>query len=203
MALLLTFFVLLVGISNPDSEKFNKAIKSIQDVLGHSAPSNEVLTLSENKSEESFNALAVEVKEVIKDGNLQDVVEVEINEKGLILNIVGGALFKAGSALVQDGIKPLLLEVALMVKKLPYKIIVEGHTDNTKIRGGQFPSNWELSTARASAVVRVMIEEGGVNPARFSVVGYAEYRPLFAHTEENHLKNRRVEIIISREGQSS
>ena len=134
---------------------------------------------------------------------MQDVVEVEVNEKGIVLNIVGGALFKGGRAVVSRGIKPLILEVGLMVKKLPYKIIVEGHTDNTKIKGGRYPSNWELSAARAAAVVRVMSEEAGVDPERFSAVGYAEFRPLYAHTKANRAKNRRVEIIISREGKES
>jgi chemotaxis protein MotB len=203
MALLLTFFVLLFAISSPDPGKFDKAIKSIQDAIGTAAISTEVLNLSEIQSEASFELLGSEVKEIIKEGNLQDAVEVDVNEKGLILNIVGGALFGSGSAKVQKGIKPLLLEVALMVKKLPYKIIVEGHTDNVKARGGTYPSNWELSAARAAAVVRVMVEEGGVDPARFSAVGYAEFQPLHAQTKENRAKNRRVEIIISREGQGS
>ncbi len=203
MALLLTFFVLLVGISNPDPGKFDKAIKSIQDALGAAGISKEMLSLSGKQSEASFESLGREVKEIINEGNLQDVVKVDVNEKGLVLNIVGGALFESGAAAVQKGIKPLLLEVALMVKKLPYKMIVEGHTDNTKVRGGPYPSNWELSAARAAAVVRVMVEEGGVDPARFSAVGYAEFQPLYAQTPQNRAKNRRVEIIISREGQSS
>ncbi len=203
MALLLTFFVLLFAISSPDSEKFDKAIKSIQDALGTAAISAETLNLSAKQSEASFELLGGEVREIIEEGNLQDVVEVDVNEKGLVLNIVGGALFESGSASVQKGIKPLLLEVALMVKKLPYKIIVEGHTDNSKVMGGPYPSNWELSAARAAAVVRVMVEEGGVDPARFSAIGYAEFQPLYAQTKENRVKNRRVEIIISREGQGS
>jgi len=203
MALLLTFFVLLVGISSPDPGKFNKAIKSIQDAIGTSAVSRETLNLSVKQSEASFELLGDEVKKIIEEGDLQDVVDVDVNEEGLVLNITGGALFKSGSASVQKGIKPLLLEVALMVKKLPYKVIVEGHTDNSKVRSGPYPSNWELSAARAAAVVRVMVEEGGVDPARFSAIGYAEFQPLFVQTKENQAKNRRVEIIISREGQSS
>ena len=203
MALLLTFFVLLFAISSSDPGKFDKAIKSIQDAIGSAAISREILDLSGKQSEASFELLGGEVKEIIKEGNLQNAVEVDVNEKGLVLNILGGALFESGSAKVQKGIKPLLLEVALMVKKLPYKIIVEGHTDNVKAKGGAYPSNWELSAARAAAVVRVMVEEGGVEPARFSAVGYAEFQPLYAQTRENRAKNRRVEIIISREGQGS
>lgn len=203
MALLLTFFVLLVGISSPDQSKFDKAIKSIQDAIGSVTFSKADSDLSGGLSKSPFENLSGEVKEIIQEENMQDVIDVKVNEKGLVLNIVGGALFESGSAAVQKGIIPLLLEVAMMVKKLPYKIIVEGHTDNSKVRGGPYPSNWELSAVRAAAVVRVMAEEGGIDPARFSAVGYAEYRPLFSQTEQNRPRNRRVEIIISREGQSS
>ncbi len=204
MALLLTFFVLLIGISSPDPGKFDKAMKSIADSLGAAPVSTETLMVAEKESEASFENLGSQVSDVINEGNMQDVVEVEVNEKGIVLNIVGGALFKAGQARVSKGIKPLILEVGLMVKKLPYKIIVEGHTDNTKSKkGGRYPSNWELSAARAAAVVRVMTEEAGVDPGRFSAIGYAQFRPLYAQTKANRAKNRRVEIIISREGQES
>ncbi|MDP7166739.1 MAG: flagellar motor protein MotB [Nitrospinota bacterium] len=203
MALLLTFFVLLIGISSPDPGKFDQAIKSIADALGAAPVSTETLMVAEKESEASFENLGNQVKEIINEGNMQDVVEVEVNEKGIVLNIVGGALFKSGGARVTKGIKPLILEVGLMVKKLPYKIIVEGHTDSSKTRGGRYPSNWELSAARAAAVVRVMVEVAGVGPERFSAVGYAEFRPLYAQTKANRAKNRRVEIIISREGQGS
>lgn len=192
-----------MGISSPDPTKFTQAIKSIQEALGGIRISKETIVRSQELTEASFEKLRREARKIIKDGNLQDVVDVQVNEKGLIINVLGGALFEPGSANIHKGIKPLLLEVALMVKKLPYKILVEGHTDNTKIKSEKFPSNWELSAARAAAVVRVMVQEGGVEPVRFSAIGYAEHRPLFAHTSRNRDKNRRVEIVISREGQGS
>lgn len=202
MALLLTFFVMLMGISSPDPGKYNKAIKSIQEALGASLASKEQLLVAEKQSEASFENLGSQVSQVIKDGNLQDVVKVEVNEKGVVLNIMGGALFRAGSAKLEKGIQPLLLDVVQTIRKLPYKIIIEGHTDDVPPRGGPYPSNWELSAARAASVVRFMINEGGVGAERFSAVGYAEFRPLYAMTKENRARNRRVEIIISREGVS-
>lgn len=202
MALLLTFFVLLIGISSPDPGKFDKAMKSIADALGAAPVSTETLMVAEKESEASFKNLGSQVKEIINEGNMQDVVQVEITEKGIVLNIVGGALFRSGGARVSRDMKPLLLTVSDMLKKLPYKIIVEGHTDNTPTRSSRYPSNWELSAARAAAVVRVMVE-GGVAADRFSATGYAEFRPLYAQTKANRAKNRRVEIIISREGKAS
>ncbi len=202
MALLLTFFVLLVGVSSPDPGKFDKAIQSIQDALGAAVLTKEKVVERELRVEESFQQIAQDVQEVIDKGSMQDVVEVEVTERGIVLNIVGGALFRAGSAKVGKGIGPLLLGVALIVKKLPFKVLVEGHTDDTQTKGKIYPSNWELSAARAASVVRFMVDQGGLDPARFSATGYAEFRPLHAPTPENRKKNRRVEIVISREGHS-
>lgn len=203
MALLLTFFVLLIGISSPDQGKFDKAMQSIAEALGADpGSSTATLLVAEKASEASFKNLGSQVEEIINEGNLQDIVDVAINERGIVLNIVGGALFRSGGARVSRDMKPLLLTVSDMLKKLPYKIIVEGHTDDTQTKGGRYPSNWELSAARAAAVVRVMAE-GGVAADRFSAIGYAEFRPLYAQTKANRAKNRRVEIIISREGKAS
>jgi len=204
MALLLTFFVLLMGISSPDPGQFDKAIKSIQEALGAAMVSKERFLMSEKQAEASFENLGSQVKELVQEGNLQDVVDVKVTERGIVLNMTGGVLFRAGQIEVEGGFKPFLLELAQMVKKLPYKLLVEGHTDDTKSAGkGVTASNWYLSAARAAAVVRVLVDEGGVAPERFSAVGYAEFRPLFAPTPENRVKNRRVEVIISREGQGS
>ena len=135
MALLLTFFVLLVGVSSPDPGKFDKAIQSIQDALGAAVLTKEKVVERELRVEESFQQIAQDVQEVIDKGSMQDVVEVEVTERGIVLNIVGGALFRAGSAKVEKGIGPLLLGVALIVKKLPFKVLVEGHTDDTQTKG--------------------------------------------------------------------
>ena len=76
---------------------------------------------------------------------------------------------------------------------------MEGHTDDIPTKGGKYPTNWELSTARASAVVRYFLEKMKMDPRRFSAVGYAEYKPRYALIPENRPRNRRVEIIILRE----
>ena len=204
VTLLLTFFILIVAMSSPDKGKIDKAIKSIQGSLGTSGVSAEMAMLSEKKSEASFQNLGSQVKNLVLEGNLQDVVDVKVTERGIVLNMTGGVLFRAGSAAVERGFMPFLLELSQMLKKLPYKVLVEGHTDDSPPpQQSAYPSNWELSAARAASIVRVLTREGGVEPERFSATGYGEFRPLFAATPENRPKNRRVEIIISREGFSS
>jgi len=201
VTLLLTFFILIVSMSSPDKGKIDKAIKSIQGALGTSGVSAEMAMLSEKRSEASFQNLGSQVKNLVLEGNLQDVVDTKVTERGIVLNLAGGVLFRPGSAAVERGFMPFLLELSQMLKKLPYKVMVEGHTDDSPPpQQGGYPSNWELSAARAAAIVRVLTREGGVEPERFSATGYGEFRPLFAPTPENRPKNRRVEVIISREG---
>ena len=201
VTLLLTFFILIVAMSTPDKKKIEQALKSIQGALGTAGVTAEMAMMSEKKSEASFQNLGSQVKNLVLEGNLQDVVDVKITERGIVLNMTGGVLFRAGSAGVERGFMPFLLELAQMLKKLPYKVLVEGHTDDSPPPPqGSYPSNWELSAARAAAIVRVLTREGGVEPERFSATGYGEFRPLFAATPENRVSNRRVEIIISREG---
>lgn len=201
VTLLLTFFILIVAMSTPDKKKIEQALKSIQGALGTAGVTAEMAMMSEKKSEASFQNLGSQVKNLVLEGNLQDVVDVKITERGIVLNMTGGVLFRAGSAGVERGFMPFLLELAQMLKKLPYKVLVEGHTDDSPPPPqGSYPSNWELSAARAAAIVRVLTREGGVEPERFSATGYGEFRPLFAPTPQNRPKNRRVEVIISREG---
>ena len=103
----------------------------------------------------------------------------------------------------QADLKPEALEIldhlAEVLKQIPNPVRVEGHTDNWPINNERFPSNWELSTARATNVVRQLIEEHGLDPSSFRPRGYGEYRPLAPNdTEDNRALNRRVDIVLLR-----
>ncbi|MEK6711843.1 MAG: flagellar motor protein MotB [Nitrospinota bacterium] len=200
VTLMMTFFIMMLAFSSQDKAEVEKAVRSIQGALG-TGYSAEAVAQSEKRAESSFQSLGTMTRQLISDGNLRDVMDVKVTDRGIVLNMAGGVLFRPGSAVVERGFKPFLLEMAQMLKKVPYKLMVEGHTDDVPPppQSG-YPSNWELSAARAAAVVRTLVQEGGVEPERFSATGYGEFRPLFAATPENRPKNRRVEIIISREG---
>ena len=86
-----------------------------------------------------------------------------------------------------------------ILEQFPYKVRIEGHTDNTPINTEKYPSNWELSTARACQVVRYFIEQG-IPPERISAEGFAQYRPIATNkTRKGRAQNRRVEIVYVRE----
>ena len=116
--------------------------------------------------------------------------------RGIVLDLNVRALFHEGDATLQSQAAHTLSEVAKVLQPGDLAIQVEGHTDNVPIRTPQFPSNWELSSARASSVVRLFISEG-VDSKRLTAAGMAENQPLVPNdTPENRAKNRRVTVTI-------
>jgi chemotaxis protein MotB len=119
----------------------------------------------------------------------------------LIINMVDRVLFDSGQAQVKPTGLKVLKQVSDTLKNVPDKQIrIEGHTDNVpigiKLRE-RFPTNWELSTARATSVVRLLIEEGGIDRGNLSAVGYANTRPVASNdTEDGRTANRRIEIVL-------
>jgi chemotaxis protein MotB len=126
----------------------------------------------------------------------QDLVQVTQTEDGIEVEMKSKMLFKSGSAsLARDALK-VIRSVARILRPLPNSIRVEGNTDNVPIKTVSFPSNWELSAARAASVVHLFAKLG-VNPNRMSAIGFGEFRPIADNaTEEGRQKNRRVSLVI-------
>jgi len=120
-------------------------------------------------------------------------------EKKTILSLDSCICFDSGSAELREEVKKTLSKVAIPLRNFPdHSVQVEGHTDNVAIHTPKYPSNWELSTDRAVAVLRYLVDKQGLNPKMFSAVGYGEYRPLASNdTPENRQMNRRVDIVIT------
>lgn len=118
------------------------------------------------------------------------------DSKWLEIKIPASLVFPSGArALLADSV-PMIQRIAEVLRSLPNEIVVQGHTDDEPIRNGQFPSNWELSTSRAAAIVR-LLESEGVDPARMSAQGYAATRPLVPNvSEEDRAVNRRVVLLV-------
>ena len=131
----------------------------------------------------------------------QDIEVVEADDKLKVI-FVDKILFDSGSVEINPGGKELLMIMAGSLKENKNQnIVVEGHTDNVPLSAAlrnRFPSNWELSTARAAAVARFFQEEGGIMAQRLSARGYSFYRPVASNeTEAGRHQNRRIEIILS------
>jgi len=114
----------------------------------------------------------------------------------LTIHLLERLLFESGSAELKPEAKAVLDTIAEILKLLPNKIRIEGHTDDRPIKSARFPSNWHLSVARALNTAYYLMSKG-VNPEKISIAGYSEYRPIAPNdSEENRAKNRRVDIVI-------
>lgn len=118
-------------------------------------------------------------------------------KRGLLIRLESEIFFDSGKADINPAALPAIEKIGEVVRNVPNDIRVEGHTDNVPIKTDAFPSNWELSTARALAVVRYFIERSGISPARLSAAGYGESRPVADNdTSPGRARNRRVEILL-------
>ena len=152
------------------------------------------------QEEQDFRALKRRIDNLAKDAGLQGKVNVTIRRRGLVIQLLTDKVFfQSGSATLKPYAMRLVDKIAVVVRgERKHPIVVEGHTDSQPISGSQYPSNWELSGARAGAVIRDFTANG-VNPRRVSGGMYASQEPIDSNsTSEGRAKNRRVEIVLSR-----
>jgi len=125
--------------------------------------------------------------------------KLEMTERGLVITFLSEVFFDSGKDVIREDGKGSLQKVAeVLNQNVPNSnVAIEGHTDNQPIKYSGWKTNWELSSARALAVLHYLVDECKVKPTRLSANGYGEYRPVAANdTKENMQKNRRVEIVI-------
>lgn len=199
VTLLLTFFILYYSIAAQNLMKF-------KDVLLGETENNigliELLDTVDIKT--SLNEWTGFQKNTLLD-DMEKITSDQIsldsgqNRSRIVVRIPGRTLFKPGSADLDKAGWPALTEIAGILKKYPkYKINIQGHTDDFPVETTQFPTNWELSAVRATAVLR-FLNDKGVNPMHMTATGYADTFPLGPNTTaEERSKNRRVEFVLEK-----
>ena len=208
ITLILVFFILLFSMSQIDIVKFRTIADSFQQrqilefypsVIPFDDPSAETESEdSQGKDDQDLNSLLSNIQSYLKENKLSDVIVATRTERGVVLVLQEQALFDSGEATVLEDAYPFLNKVGDLLAGIPNFVKVEGHTDNRPIDTYRFPSNWELSSARASSVIRYLTRTGDLDPTRFIAVGYGDTRPIAPNdTSENLQKNRRVEVIIT------
>ena len=203
MSLLLTFFVLIVSFSSMQETKFNQAAASLADAFGVMSSPESVIDFNTpivpNHSPQEEAEVLYEVRSVEKlllDEGLQDEVEVKVTDDGVLFSINAPFMFTSGGADLRNEPKTVLDKLAGFFTKFPYQVKVQGHTDNIPINSAKYPSNWELSAARAVSVARYF-QSLGMPPEQIEATGYGEHRPKGDNaTVEGRNKNRRVEIFL-------
>jgi chemotaxis protein MotB len=202
MTLLLTFFVLLISYSTIQEEDFKRSVASFQAALGMLPYERSMLQFEQIPTIKFMPTIPP--KEIIRrlryaiySGGLKGQMKVSRDREGIRITIKSPLLFDSGKAELRSDASPVLEELVTILADSPNVVVVEGHTDNVPISTEQFPSNWELSTARAISVAKFLFENGGFDPARFTVAGYGEYHPVQTNdTLEGRQENRRVEILL-------
>lgn len=146
----------------------------------------------------AYQAAMRNIRDYVEQQKLSDRVSVSSDERGTVVSVLTDRmLFARGQATIAPGGAPVLDRLATALAKIPNRVEVEGHTCNLPMKSAAFASNWELSSARAGAVVRYFTEHARLSPERFAAAGYADTRPLAPNTNEaNRTRNRRVEVVI-------
>jgi chemotaxis protein MotB len=142
-------------------------------------------------------ALKRQLEEALGDEIKQQKVQMRVGPDGLVVSLREIGFFDSGESKLLPEAKPTITRLAKVLEQKDFEIRVEGHTDNVPIHTARFSSNWELSTARATEVVSMLVRDHGFDPRDVSVAGYAEFRPVFSNdTEEGRKANRRIDLVV-------
>ncbi|MBC5630954.1 OmpA family protein [Clostridium sp. NSJ-6] len=203
ITLLLTFFILLYSFSTIDNEKLKQIASSLKGQVSGTPmvvePIGDEVEILEPGvgSKNPYDILVEKVTTIIEENGLSDVITIREEDAGVILQLGNSILFDSSKAILKSESFEALDVISSIIPQIDNEIMVQGHTDNRPINSYVYPSNWELSTARAVAVVKYFINEKGLDPARFSATGYGENRPLVENTSSANMEiNRRVDILI-------
>jgi chemotaxis protein MotB len=148
-------------------------------------------------SSKTITQVRSQLETLLKEQVANHSVRMSEDSRGLTVSLAEAGFFDPGSAVMQAKALTVVDRIAATVQPLGYNLRVEGHTDNTPIHTAQFPSNWELSTARATFLLEYLISNTGIPPQRLSAVGYGEYRPVSPNSSpEGRAANRRVDLVV-------
>lgn len=185
VTLLLVFFILLFSFCKTDIEKFKSVAESFKPV-----PAGSPFFL------EGKESVLEQLAERVESSEISEEIFVTVDPRGVVVSFKDTVLFQSGSSTLTERARKTLAKFAVYLFGLPNDVLVEGHTDDRAISSARFPSNWELSSARASTVAR-FFEEEGVKGKRLKVIGYGAYRPRFRNdTPEKRSLNRRIDVVI-------
>ena len=225
MTLLLAVFIVLFAVSKVDQEKAHQISGEFTETMmteGYAtavaaaaadkraqeegAPDGASINIDTTSELEEFlgqyelkklENLKAELDSKLQSEGVSDSVSSSIDMRGLVIRLNNAIFFDSGSADIKSEHEDSLIEVANMINSLDNYIRIEGHTDNIPINSDVYPSNWELSTARASSVVKLFTNKGNFSPNKLVAVGYGEFKPVEDNsTTDGRAKNRRIDIIV-------
>ncbi len=214
ITLLLIFFIVMYSLGQLDLEKFKYLSQSLSQAMGgggmvlmNGGPSAAIGKSGSKSPMTDINQLdSIKLSDIkeqltsyIDKSSLQTKVSVTSEDRGVVISFQEEVLFVIGSSELTQQASKIIGQIAPMLRKVPNYVRVEGHTCNLPIHSPIYPSNWELSSARATTVVKELINKHSFPPERLSASAYGEYRPMVPNDTEAHRQmNRRVDIVILR-----
>lgn len=204
ITLMLALFIILFAMSNISKVKFQKFAKDVSGGFDNqwstNAPPNGGVEGGRPRAggTTSVPQIQKQLEKYVAQNHLQNRVQVHMDHRGLVITLLSDkSYYDTGSADLRPETKKILDDVDVFLKKNDNLIRVEGNTDNVPIRTALYPSNWELSTARAVNVVRYLVEHNRLDPVRISAAGYGQFHPRTDNsTPLTRQSNRRVDIVL-------
>ncbi|MFA7403867.1 MAG: flagellar motor protein MotB [Pelobacteraceae bacterium] len=227
ITLLFAVFVVLYAMGQSDKKKVEEVMQAIQQSFGMATagatapkvnviPSQTITIIPSLKpeikvtpagrarsgqksraAEKDFRQIKAAVEAYLVKQGAQSKVTLEITRRGLIVSLKEAGFFNSGQATIKPEAYELINTIAEVMTQYNNPLRVEGHTDNVPISTAQFPSNWELSTARATNGLRYLLKHYDIDPNKISATGFAEFRPIADNaTPEGRAKNRRVDLVM-------
>jgi chemotaxis protein MotB len=209
ITLLLVFFIVLYAGSQEDSKKFAILAEGLRSAFknvsmeggGGNSPlfvgSGATNAGGMSQEAQDFESITAIIQRVAQERGVADRISLRMEADRIIIGLTSDLLFASGSAQLRPSAGPVLDAVAEALRGKANEIRIEGHTDNVPINTAEFNSNWELSGARATAVLRRLVEEGRLPPERLFAAAYGDARPKANNaTADGRAANRRAEIVI-------
>ncbi len=210
LTLLFAFFIVLFAISNADLEKFKAFSGSLNAAFGGGGGSGvlqgggevlegggSILPAAAALEASDLAAITESINAFAEENGLEGRLGVRSEEQEIVISLSDNMLFDPASARLREESLAALNHVAGLLQELPNDIRVEGHTDSIPLQTEGYASNWELSSARATEVLRYLTEQAGIEPARIHAAAYADTRPIADNaTPDGRAKNRRADIVI-------
>src|SRR5437660_2831601 len=204
ITLLLALFIILFAISNISAVKFNRLAHLIAGGFSSTSavnnpPDGGVTGVQHGRSDDAnMAAIKARLDKYIAEQKLRSKVQTRITAQGLVITLLSDkAYYDSGSAELRPETKRVLGVIAGQLRGVRNDVRVEGSTDNVPIPTYEYPTNWELSAARATGVTRYLVEHEKIVPTRISFAGYGEFHPKFSNdTDAHRQQNRRVDVVI-------
>ncbi|MCM0082460.1 OmpA family protein [Geomonas sp. Red32] len=215
LTLLFAVFVTLYAMSQADVKKAEEAAASMRQAFGITSPKGAAVKTSvigageagvlqlppaggrKLANEDDLRGIKASLDAYLLKAGAGNRVRVSLTRRGLVVSLKEAGFFDSGSAVLKQDPSEVLATIASILKETSNDCRVEGHTDDLPIATPAFPSNWDLSSARATNVVKRLTGQYGVDPRSVSATGYGQYQPMADNaTGEGRAQNRRVDIVI-------